>query len=197
MTQTFDIRQLDIHSLEETIEAYPWFAIAHARYFEKMASMGNEYARSAMKKVGLYLPDRRSIYNRVVLGIGPKPKEEKSEKSIEEVAPKPKYIVAGGDYFSKEDFAELDNSGESFSALRFTLKNNLSSSLDQAASILTKDYSSGIIDEEICTETLAHIYFAQGFYQRAIEIYNKLILYYPEKNLYFATLIEKCKRTIK
>ena len=75
MTQTFDIRQLDIHSLEETIEAYPWFAIAHIMYFEKMASMGNEYARSAMKKVGLYLPDRRSIYYRVVMGIGPKPQE--------------------------------------------------------------------------------------------------------------------------
>ena len=44
-------------------------------------------------------------------------------------------------------------------------------------------------DGQIATETLAEIYLAQGLPDRAIEIYSKLSLKYPEKSLYFADLI--------
>ena len=44
---------------------------------------------------------------------------------------------------------------------------------------------------ELFTETLAQIYVEQGYYQHAREIYSKLILAYPEKNAYFAALIQK------
>lgn len=44
-------------------------------------------------------------------------------------------------------------------------------------------------DGEIATETLAGIYLAQGLLDRAIEIYYKLSLKYPEKSAYFANLI--------
>ena len=44
-------------------------------------------------------------------------------------------------------------------------------------------------DDGIATETLAEIYLAQGLPDRAIEIYSKLSLKYPEKSVYFADLI--------
>ena len=42
-----------------------------------------------------------------------------------------------------------------------------------------------------CTETLAQIYSQQGYFVEAKKIYSRLILRYPEKSAYFASLIEK------
>ena len=259
MLQTRDIKALDIHALEETMERYPWFAVARAEYFAKMAALDREYIRPAAKKVGLYVPDRCRLYDIVVLGREPReeaadvaartgsaepqaalppivplhanvrpeedhrddapvevpvevPAEVPAEPAVQPEEPEihpadraevpsveaPRRRVPGGDYFSKQDFEELAETGESYSDLRFTPKSNLASSLDRAAVILASPSPALSPDsDEVCTETLAGIYYNQGFYRRAIDIYKKLILFYPEKNTYFAALIERCKEKTK
>lgn len=62
-----------------------------------------------------------------------------------------------------------------------------------------EDISQPSVEENdgLLTETLAKIYTKQGYYSRAIDIYEKLSLKFPEKSGYFVSQIEKIKELIK
>jgi hypothetical protein len=49
-------------------------------------------------------------------------------------------------------------------------------------------------NEDILSETLARLVAAQGKKDRAIKIYQKLMLKYPQKSSYFASQIEKLRK---
>lgn len=67
--------------------------------------------------------------------------------------------------------------------------------IDRKKESVTEDDLSfkGTQDIEIVTERLAEIYAVQGMKEKAIQTYEKLILKYPEKNIYFAKKIEELK----
>ena len=67
---------------------------------------------------------------------------------------------------------------------------------DEVNDDLVRDLAKASVEaHEIETETMAAVYAIQGKTEKAIAIYKKLSLNYPEKSAYFAQLIEKLKKT--
>lgn len=52
-------------------------------------------------------------------------------------------------------------------------------------------------EKEIVSETLAGIYFAQGSYEEALTIYEKLLIYQPDKSEFFKKRINEIKKQLE
>lgn len=119
--------------------------------------------------------------------------EEISQMPIEfELESKPQVYVLGGDYFTRADFELLKSEERIEKVGSFVSKERnepLISYTNQEPIMSTEDFDS----PEFFTETLAKIYTEQGYYEQAINVYAKLILLYPEKSTYFATLVDEIK----
>ena len=106
-----------------------------------------------------------------------------SEKQEVEVQTEGRKVYAGvGDYFSQEDYDNVRTSDDNVFS-RYAAKARRERP-DQTAAEVVEDIG-------FYTETLAQIYAEQGYYSQAKKIYSKLILAYPEKSAYFASLIQK------
>jgi hypothetical protein len=82
---------------------------------------------------------------------------------------------------------------------KFIIANPRIETSKEKSSIPADDISKPFVEESggLVTETLARIYVSQGYYSKAIDIYEKLSLKFPEKSSYFASQIEKVKEHIK
>ena len=198
-----DLNEYSIDSLYEVIDAHPWFGVARSVLARKMSRLGGwsegEYANAA-----LYVPSR-SKFDRMLSSQTAVPAPELPSPIPSSAK---KAVVVGGDYFTQEQYDLIKEEGYGRFGLGGArtsgagLSAAAGSGFSAAASSRPSAYeasspsSSGdapltLSDTGFCTETLAEIYAEQGYYDRARDIYSKLLLAYPEKNTYFAALIEK------
>ncbi|MCF0165927.1 MAG: hypothetical protein HUJ89_01945 [Bacteroidales bacterium] len=161
------LKEFSNQELEDCLKISPWFSLAHA----EKALRCNDF-----KSGLLYL---NQPYKLMADGRRMEPIKIKREKAPARV------VVVGGDYFSNEDYRKMDSNAPIDICHPF---------LDSEFVPLTKDDYADFTDERYYTETLAKIYADQGLNQKALEVYSKLILLYPEKNTYFAALIQEIKK---
>ena len=184
------LASLSTYDLRNILEQYPWFVGARKEYVRRCGSKDRDAMMSAAAEAGLFVLSRKEFLNEII-NITPD-KEQKTAgggRAVEESG-RQIYII-GGDYFGKEAFQELADSGNAFDI--DTLRHDPIESTVSSFEPVSTEKVSGNADEDIFSETLATIYARQGLCDKAVTIYKKLILLYPEKSAYFASLIESAK----
>lgn len=184
-----DIKNLTLEELSGIVAIYPWFSLARKELCVRMCGAGG-WSDSQWADAAIYMNDRKVLADL----LRNTEKGDWSDRNISEFLEKcvsgnsseaagpkaPRVHVVGGDYFTKDEYEKVRKSDDNVFSLYASGQGKKG------------DTAAGSGQEfEFCTETLAEIYAEQGYYDEAKAIYSKLILAYPEKNIYFAALIEK------
>ena len=189
-----------MEELAGVVNLYPWFAAARKELCVRMSALGGEswgvgqYADQAM-----YVADR-SIISGIMRSSAVKDysdsdletllssyMEESRSGDAAEPAAQPARaarLVPGGDFFSKDEYDKVRRAGDNFTFRAPDRREFASGNAEDSLSL------------EFCTETLAEIYAEQGYFEQSKSIYRKLLLAFPEKSAYFASLIEKLDKLI-
>jgi len=191
MSGYIDIKKLTLDELTGVVNLYPWFGGARKELCERMSRIDGwgeaQYADAAMyigargklsdvmrsaRKEDWEDADVEKLLKSYIV--------EKKSNAAEASSGKRKVYAGVGDYFSQEDYDQVRRADDNVFS-RYAAK--------------AKQGKTGTSDSEpefdLYTEALARIYFELGYPEQAKSIYSKLILAYPEKNAYFAALIQK------
>ena len=187
MQGNIDIKKLTLDELMSIINLYPWFGGARVELCSRMAG---EISEEQFAAAAMYLPSRKkladmrrrangkALTDAAVEDIIKSYVVPKEQPKVEQ--PKRRVYAGAGDYFSQEEYDQARHEEDNVFSRH-------------AAKVRKERGEQAHVEPsfELFTETLAQIYVEQGYYQHAREIYSKLILAYPEKNAYFAALIQK------
>ena len=190
-----DIKKLNIDELMGIINLYPWFGGARRELCARMSRMGvDALSDRQFSEAAMHVPSRDIIAELVRRAGGNDMvdsqaeelvlsyEREKEEERRKEVEPTGRVYAGVGDYFSQEEYEQVRRDEDNVFS-RYAAKARKSKPEVFVAP------AEPVFD--LYTETLAQIYAEQGYYDQAKDIYSKLILAYPEKNAYFAALIQK------
>lgn len=188
MVDSIDIHDLTLEELSGVVDIYPWYAGARVELCRRMSEMG-ALSDSQLAETALRMGSRTILLKMV----SSSEKLDCSDKDAKMLVAKyvstetkrdRKVYVVGGDYFSQAEYNQVRRSDDGI----------YSSFASGASGTGIAGAEEGEPDFDFCTETLAKVYLEQDYVDRALDIYAKLSLRYPEKSVYFATLIDEINK---
>ena len=188
-----NLHALNLDELVGVVNLYPWYSGARLELCRRMSKMGEAWEEDQYASQALYLPNREFVADllrhsreedcsdkdvRKLLAAYLEPVAQEENETQEPVHT---VHVVGGDYFSQAQYDKVKEGGDSiFSRFAVKIKAEAAAAEAQTSSVA----------DRFATETLARIFAEQGRPEEAKRIYSRLILEFPEKSAYFATLID-------
>ena len=187
-----DLKKLNLDELVGVVNLYPWFGGARKELCERMLKVGGDgWGEAQYADAAMYIASRGKISDMLRSSRSCNWTDDEVENLIksyiaEDDAAKEtpsgqrRVHVVGGDYFSQAEYDQVRRSDDNvFSRYAAKAKQEKPYEVQEESEF------------DLYTETLAQIYLEQGYPEQARSIYSKLLLANPEKNAYFAALIQK------
>jgi len=203
-----ELNQETLPFLKELTEQHPAFEAGWILYLRNLKNNNDSSFEQELINGAIRIQDRRKLY----LFLNEKAKATQQEQETESKPESTSDLEIFNLIFAPE--YRLENSGETVgnmgevaraiqntSGKKFRLIDKFLEAqpkmpqvkVDEASSTMERQKPKDDDNDDFVTETLALIYAQQGYHKKAIHIFEKLSLKYPEKSTYFAGHIEKIK----